>query len=299
MGLMVLATTLWGAASAGIAHLAADGGGPATVAAGGGAATLLALAAIRGSRPWRALRKDWSLFLRLGLLEVLNLALFVTALRLGPLSPVVALHLTSPVILLGFALVTRRRKITWTVLTELGLLATAITLISVRASTNGSGTAASVTACVLAVASAGCVAALISIVATRSSTMDAMTSAGLQLGAASCLGLPLLAWTPLPGSAIVELAAIGAGLLGPGFIFFWLALRRLDAPTAGVLGLNEAVAAPVIAAIVFGTAITAISVVATAVILAAVALEVRSTRPDRREILSGTTTADLDGTPVS
>lgn len=50
------------------------------------------------------MRRRPSLYAKLGALEAINLALYVGALQLGPLPVMVALHLMSPVILIGATL---------------------------------------------------------------------------------------------------------------------------------------------------------------------------------------------------
>ncbi|WP_330249300.1 hypothetical protein OG874_23495 [Nocardia sp. NBC_00565] len=62
----------------------------------------------------------------------------------------------------------------------------------------------------------------------------------------------------------------------PGFACYWWALRDLDAPTAGIVGLNEAVVASVVGVAVAGSDITVATLVAAALVLTAVGLEVRS-----------------------
>lgn len=71
------------------------------------------------------------------------------------------------------------------------------------------------------------------------------------------------------------LIVIGFALLGPGFALYWRALRGLDATAAGILGLNEALVASVLGAVLFASAFTAATVIAALLVGAAVALELR------------------------
>lgn len=277
LALLFAATGLWGASSALIAHIGADGFLAAPVAAGGGAA-LLGFALLTGGNPWRDFRAAPGLFLRLGVLEVLNLALYVAALKIGPLPVVVALHLTAPVLLIVDRIVRGRRRLTVTVGLELLLVAVAIGLVAGHPP-GGSALAPAIAGCLLAVASAGCVAALITLVVRESAGRPAVTAAGLQLATAAVLGTPLLGlavtiWPAPAATDFAALAAIGALLLGPGFACYWPALRDRDEVTAGLVGLNEAVTASLLGALLVGSDITVATLSAGALVLLAVAVEV-------------------------
>ncbi|MFR9753924.1 hypothetical protein ACL02S_23195 [Nocardia sp. 004] len=213
----------------------------------------------------------------MGLLEAVNLVTFVIALRLGPLPVVVALHLTAPVLLIVAKVVAGRRKVGTVLITELVLVIAAIVLIAIGNADSAGGARIAI-ACVLALVSAGCVAALISMVAAHSGGRDPIASAGLQLATAALLGLPLLGMTLPSAAEAAQLAVIGAGLLGPGFACYWWALQVVDAPTAGIIGLNEAVAASVIGTVIGVAHLTVTTVTATILILTAVALEQRHRR---------------------
>ncbi|MEV3959710.1 DMT family transporter [Nocardia sp. NPDC050193] len=274
--LLILATSLWGASSAGIAGVGAAGFAAAPVAAGG-AVALLAFAMARGTDPWRDLRNSPGLFLRLGVLEVLNLVCYVAALHIGPLPVVVALHLTAPVLMIITQILRGGRAITVAVVAELVAVGVAIWLVAAHQPAETAWGPA-LAGCVLAVASAACVAGLITLVARESAGRPSGAAAGLQLLTASVLGAPLLGIAALTGAGptpaeALALAGIGAVLLGPGFACYWLALRDLDEVVAGLVGLNEAVVATVIGAAVAGSAVTAATLLAGALVLGAVGLE--------------------------
>ncbi|WP_280363054.1 DMT family transporter [Nocardia wallacei] len=273
LALMVAVTCLWGTSSALLAVLAA----PATagLVALGGAVTLLLLAWSRGERPWETLRAQPTLYVRLGALETANLALYVAALRIGPLPVVVALHLTAPVLIITTALVRGRRAPTVPVLLELMLVAVAIWLVTgSRPEAAADGTA--VAGCLLALGSAACVAALVSLIAREAGPGNTITPAGLQLLLAGVASSPLLAVEPPSARTAAALAAVGALLLGPGFALYWQALRWLDAATASIVGLNEAVVAALVGALCTETRLTTATAGAGVLILLAVGLEQRS-----------------------
>ncbi|UGT54434.1 DMT family transporter [Nocardia asteroides] len=267
--IMLGATLLWGASSAALA--AVDGAltSSALVAAAGGV-TLLMIAGVRGQRPLRVFTETPWLYVQLGALEAANLLLFVAALKCGPLPVVVPLHLTAPLLLLGFAVLRGRRPMTVPVGVEFVLVAVAIAVAAGGSADIGTGRA--VLGCVLAVGSAVCVALLVSLIARESAQRPTIASAGWQLAVASALGAGLVASDPPTVSVVWAMVLIGALLLGPGFVLYWLGLRHLDATTASILGLNEAVFAAVVSALFTDTPISAGAVIAGALVLSALLL---------------------------
>lgn len=272
IALMIVVTCLWGTSSALLAALASPT--TAGLVALGGAVSLLVSARLCGQRPWAALAARPALYVRLGVLEAANLALYVGALRIGPLPVVVALHLSAPVLIIAAALLRGRRPPTFPVLCELLLVVAAIWLSigNVRGGASAGSTAAG---CVLALGSAACVAILVSVIARQSGANQTITSAALQLMLGGVASSPLLALDPPPVSVAAELVLIGAIFLGPGFALYWQALRRLDAATAGVVGLNEAVVATLLGAIWRESPPTRATAVAGVLIVIAVGLEQR------------------------
>ncbi|GGN94369.1 hypothetical protein GCM10011610_57250 [Nocardia rhizosphaerihabitans] len=266
---MLGATLLWGTSSAALA--AVDGAltSSALVAAAGGA-TLLTVAAVRGQRPLRVFAETPWLYVQLGALEAANLLLFVAALKCGPLPVVVPLHLTAPLLLLGAAIVRGQRSMSALVGVEFLLVAVAIVVAAGGSTDIGTGRA--VLGCVLAVGSAICVALLVSLIARESAQRPTVASAGWQLAIASVLGAVLIASDPPNASVVWSMVLIGALLLGPGFVLYWLGLRHLDATTASILGLNEAVFAAVVGALFTNTPITLGAVVAGVLVLSALLL---------------------------
>jgi drug/metabolite transporter (DMT)-like permease len=287
LALMIVATSLWGAAAACMAAVGAAGWSATPVAAGG-AAPLLVFSAMRGHAPLREFRSTPRVFLAVGALEVLNLVCYVAALRIGPLPIVVALHLTGPVLMILGQIVRGRRAFTRATAAELAAVALALWLIAGHAPagiTSGSALAG----CLLALASAVCVAALITVVVRESAGRAGECAAGLQLLTAAVLGAPLLATSMVTGSGptagqVIALAVIGALLLGPGFACYWLAAHGLGKVTTGLVGLNEALVASLVGALVLGAAVTAADLVAGALVLGAAALELGTApapAPDR------------------
>jgi drug/metabolite transporter (DMT)-like permease len=278
IALLVVATTLWGTSAALIAVVASTKSTGAAVVAASGALTLLFMAGLRHDHPWRTFSASRSLYFKLGLLEGLNMVLYFAALRFGPLPVVVALHLTAPVLIITTQVVRRRRALNIVVIAELLLVDLAIWLVTAR-HPEATTTFKSVAGCVLALGSASCVALLVTVVARESAERTTVTSAGLQLLLGSLLSSPLLAFGLPSLETTAWLVAIGALLFGPGFALYWRALKRIDATTASIIGLNEAVIATVVGALLTGRYFTISTIGAGALVLLAVALEVGVGKP--------------------
>lgn len=274
--LLVLATTLWGASSAVVALLDSSAS-PTTVAAGAGSTLLLWACAQR--QPMGALlAREWRLYLAIGGLEAINLVLYFAALSLGPAPVVVALHLSTPVLLIGYHVATRKRRLDLLSLVEIGLLVLAIVLV-VRDPVKITGATEMLWACLLSLGSSVAVAILISVIASASSERPAVASAGIQLVMAAVLSAPLMFvghWAGYRDPAILLL--VGALLLGPGFVLYWNALRRLDATTAGIIGLNEALVASLLVGLLGAGDITPMTLIAGLLVLVSVGLESLSSR---------------------
>jgi drug/metabolite transporter (DMT)-like permease len=284
--LLLAATGCWGASSAVLAHEATSLAAGAPIIAAGGAALLWLVALTRGRNPLRVLRRHPRLYATLGALEAINLALYVGALRAGPLPVMVALHLTSPLFLIALAIARRRRAPTAVAGLEFALVAAAIALVALAVpdrSTAGDVLFGSA----LALGSAAAVAALISQVARAATGQQPDVAAGLQLFLAAALTLPLALAASPTAATVGWLLLAGIGLLGPGFALYWRALRGLDAPVAGILGLNEAIAASLVGALAFATQIRPQTLGAAVLILTAVALELRRSDGRLRQGIAG------------
>lgn len=266
------ATSLWGLFSAGAALSGSGRGGP--LVAAGAAVSLLIGSVLSGLDPVREFRSHPGLYLRLGVLEAVNLSLYVAALSIGPAPVVVALHLASPIMLLTLAVMSGRRSATVWIAVEAVLLAVAIAMVSAGGAA-GETAARTVLGCVLALGSAAAVTALILVVAREAGRRDPVVSAGLQMAMAALCMAPMLLtrdWSvAVAGSEIL----LGALFLGPGFALYWRALGRVSAPTAGVVGLNEALVASVVIAMVDRAQISHAVVGAALLVTVAILLDIR------------------------
>ncbi|MGY1947180.1 DMT family transporter [Nocardia asiatica] len=270
VALLVAGTSLWGLFSAGLALSGSGRAGP--LVALGAAIPLLVVAAATGRRPGRELCSHPRIYLQLGVLEAVNISLYVAALAIGPVPVVVALHLAAPIMLLVLAVVAGKRPMNARIVVELLLLASAIVLVSARPDADiGSGSA--LVGCGLALGSAAAVTALIILVARESQNRDPTVSAGLQLAVAGVLTAPFLVVTTWDWERMLTELGLGAALLGPGFALYWRAMRRLSPPIAGALGVNEAVVASIVVASLDRSQISLQTVLGGILVAAAVLLD--------------------------
>lgn len=239
--------------------------------------SLLGLSKLRGKPVVAVFRRHGRYFAALGMLEALNLGLYAGALHLGPLPAMVGLHLTSPILMVIWATLTRRRALTLTLLVEFALLVAAVILVAVGPSQHHS-TMSVFAGTVLALGSAVALAILISRVASTAVAFDPDVAAALQLTIAAILTLPLVLTDPPTETRLWRLGFAGALLLAPGFALYWRALRQLGAQAAGILGLNEAVVASLFGVVVFESHFAFVTLVAAGLVLAAVAIELGSDR---------------------
>ncbi|MFE6925288.1 DMT family transporter [Nocardia sp. NPDC057663] len=275
--LLLAATCMWGMSSASMSLIE---GAPTAVplAALSGGAALLCFALVTGGSAWRTFADAPYLYIRLGVLEAMNLILFAAALRIGPLPIVVALHLTTPLLLIGIQVVRGVRRCDVVLTLELGLVAVAICLASSASSGDSEDRVRTIVGCVLALASAVCVAVLVSTVAKEARARTTPTSAGLQLIFAGLLSSALIAVDPPTSAGAGHMVLVGVLFLGPGFALYWAALRSLDATTASIIGLNEAVVASILGAVLLSGRVSVSAFVAGVLVLSAVATEQWSQR---------------------
>lgn len=280
--LLIASTTLWGASSAVLAKLGkADGTGAPLLAAGGAATLALVVVAGPARREVRRILRHPTGLLVIGLLEALNLGLYAAALALGPVPVVVALHLTSPILLVALAVLRGRRRVDAVVVLQILLIVSGIVLLGMQPG-EGAGSHP-LLAGALAVGSAVAVAGLIAAVAKLAPAANPDVAAASQLTIAAVATAPLiLAAAPTDQVDAAILLAAGALFLGPGFAIYWRALRGASAATAGILGLNEAVAATIFSVSLFGDSVSLVSGLSGTLVLVAVALEVRRARNGTR-----------------
>lgn len=243
---------------------------------------LLSLCAVAG--PWNvitALRKHPRLFVSIGVLDAINIITFYGGLALGPVPLVTALHLTAPLWLIIVAVLRGRRSPTWLLASEVVVVIGAL-LVSALKSGGSYSSSGVLWGSVLALVSAMALVVLNLTVASKAIDHDPATAAGAQFVIVLAMLSPLLFLSDsFPVPDIAWLTVAGMFGLAPGLILIWRALQRLDPSTTSVIGLNEAVVASAIVAVIVPGSVTVHAAVSGVLILAALGAEIWSDRHAR------------------
>jgi len=266
---MVGATACWGASSAIVAEAGFRGAFSFGVVAAAAALTLGLVALLHGEPRLPPVQT----IVLLGVLEAVNIAAYFEALRLGPTAPIVAVHLTSPLIILFASFLGGSRRVRKVDLAGGCALVLGIVVLAANGNDNGRHGSNVLAALGLAALSACAVALLILAVARLGSKATPVAGAASQLGvAAVLLGLGGYAGGA-PITITWEACIAGAVFLGPGFALYWYAAARLPPPTTATLGLLEALFAAVVAAAVFSDSVGVLDALSAGLIAIAIALQ--------------------------
>lgn len=271
---MVVASTLWGISSG---VLAAVDTSPIWLLSIYGlvlGAPMLAWG-LRVERPWQ-----WRWVLALFAFDMVGIGGFFVALGLAPVGPAVALHLTSPVLILLYEIAARRTAVTAWRLCTLALILAGCALAAWSAGTSGGGPLALVGLALSLLSAVG--VALINVLAVRLATRREnwqMVVGVASLGRGVICAALALAVGAMMTSDVTGVVAV-ATVAAVGVVLLWtVAAPRLSARTISVIALNEAVVATLVAVIAFGKPLGVPAALATAIILAAIALEVLEPSP--------------------
>lgn len=275
VGHVLAATFFWGATSAAFATLGSPPLATGAISATSAGVVLLTVAKAIGHPVLAEFKRRRAVYVRLGILESVNLVLYVYALQLGQLPVVAALHLTAPVILVLWEISKSRSRFDLHIVVEILLIVCAIVLVSTSAKPEGAA-AHPILGAVLALGSAVAVAALITEVVNHAPTTPAFTGPGLQLVIAGLLLAPFILLAPPTVQASLVLVLIGCVIFSAGFAFYWIGLRGTGATLAGILGLAEAVFATAIGAFWGSSSVDAVTAIAALFVLSATAVELRS-----------------------
>ena len=281
---MLVATGLWALVGAYIATSHVNVG---LTLLGGGLGLV-----IYSAPKWRSLvphlLAQWRLLLVLIVLDVVNSGCYYMALRWGPATLVTTLHLSSPLLVLGYYLIRRERSWGPLLAVESVLVSTAVILIATGGSTHHTGSHqpswALWVAIALALFSAFSVTA-INLTVGRSALTDAkeLATGVALLGTGVLLMLVLSPWQPVSWG-ITTVTAIGVGMacFGPATALLWRSLARSPVPLVSILGTAEAPITVAFISIITVTIPAMTSILAGLALFAAVLLEIRSgdhTRP--------------------
>jgi len=215
------------------------------------------------------------------LLDAGVMVCYITALTWAPTGPVAAVHLTAPVLLLGWAVLRRERRAGAREAAIGALLLGGVSATALSVSSGGVGRHP-VAGILFAAVSAVLYAALLRVGSNLGPIGVAYTS-GLKaavMGAICAPSLLVFALRPID-------IGVNTGLLAlyiPASLLFWRAITRTSATLIGSIGLLEAVFCGVFAWVLFGSALRPIHVVAVAMILGAVMLELRRSAPSAEPV---------------
>jgi drug/metabolite transporter (DMT)-like permease len=203
------------------------------------------------------------------LLDTCVMTSYITALMWAPAGPVAAVHLTAPVLLLGWSAARGERRIGGRELATGSLLLAGVAATAFAVS--GGGGRHPVAGIVLAGASAVFYAALIR-VGSRFGEVGVAYTAGLKSLLMAGLCAPALVFVSLrPVDLGLNTALVALYL--PASLLFWYAVTTARPTVVGSVGLLEALFCGVFAWLLFGQSLRPLHVLAAALILAAVMLE--------------------------
>lgn len=268
---ILAASALWGASGGVVAGIDANGAAAACLVVLVAGATLLVAGTLSGASVQATVSSlSWSLFL-LALLEASNTALYYLALHLAPLGVVIALHLTSPLMLAIAEILHGRRSARPRDLISVVAVAAAIILIGLTEQSGGGSSV--VLGLALSVASAACLALVIVIVRRFSSQTSSLVGSGLQMLCSGLLLAPSLVLLRGHGGAVLPLAVTAVGLFAPAAWYYWRALRHLEPIPAATIGLTEPIFGALAALVIFRISPSILDAFAVLLILAAAWLE--------------------------
>lgn len=272
---MIGATALWGASGGVVAAIHANGFVAAAVVELVSGVTLLAVGAACGHRPLavlRALRRRLPL---LAVIEAANVVFYYVALQIGPIGPVMAMHLTAPIILSAIAMFRGRLRFSYRRGVSLALVGAALAAFALKGG-GGTNHAGLLIGIGLSLCSAICLAFFITLVRDVANDVPPVTAAGMQMLCSGLLLSPalLLSWHDLEATG--NLALIGLVLFAPACWLYWKAMRVLKPIPAGTIQLAEPVFGALAAFTLTAAVPTSPEVLAALLVLAAVYAELSS-----------------------
>jgi drug/metabolite transporter (DMT)-like permease len=208
---------------------------------------------------------------QVALLDAGVMVSYITALTWAPAGPVAAVHLTAPVLLLGWAVLRGERRAG---IRELGIAVLLLGGVGATAvSISGGGGRHPVAGILFAALSAVLYAMLLRVGSNLGSIGVAYTT-GLKAALMALICAPSLlvfAMRPVDIGVNVGLLAVYV----PASLLFWRAVTRTSATLIGSIGLLEAVFCGLFAWLLFSSPLRLAHIVAVALILSAVMLELR------------------------
>ena len=269
---LVAACCLFGLAGAASTALAM---GPYAYIALIGAGQALALGLVGRRRRWPLNPFGDRRILWFSASLLLTLAAYFQALRWGPVGPVAAIHLSTPLLLLGWEVAHGRRRLDLRSVAAVGFLLAGAALAG-AARGGDDGGAHPTAALALAVLSAVTMSVHTWQLANWGAHVNIRAVAVPKGILQAAVFAPLAVADPPAGlgPALVALLVLGVVVTVPATLLSWTALSALPSTVGASLTLTEALFAALWAAVAFGQPATAVTAVATLAIVLGVLIEV-------------------------
>ncbi len=272
---MCLATAFWGTAGGLVSAIHENGFAAAALLELVTGVLLTAIGVASGASLRGALRRlGWWLPL-LAVAEAANAALYFVALHLAPIGLVMAMHLTSPVILAAIGVARGTRTGCRREMGAMLLVCTAIVMLTASRTAIANDSHVLV-GMFLSLASAACLALFISIVKRLTPDTSPVMGAGVQMLVSGLILSPALL-SFHSRSSVAELLLIALLLFAPAPWLYWRALRNISAIHGGTIQLLEPFFGSIVALAVYGTRPGLVEGVAASCILLASWLETGAT----------------------
>ncbi|MET9311011.1 EamA family transporter [Kribbella sp. NPDC003505] len=275
MAAIVGATGLWGCSGGVIAGLDVNGLAAAAIVELVTGVVLVALGLAQGGRPVAAIAGLGRLLPLLAVMETANVALYYVALQLAPVGPVMALHLTAPVMLTAVELARGRRRLTPAQVGSLLLICAALAVLGLGGRFVGNRPHL-VVGLLLSLVSAGCIAVFITIVSKVAGKTSPTMGAGVQMLCSGLVLAPALFVIRVATDDLVSLVMTAASLFAPACLLYWRAMRDLAPITAGRVQLAEPLFGAVAAMAIFAIRPSGFEAFSAVLVLVAVLLELRA-----------------------
>lgn len=268
---MILATALWGASGGAIAGTHLNGFASACVVELSTGLALLALSSQKTAPLLQIFMAKRKQFVLLAFVEVLNVSMYYWALQIAPLGPVMAMHLTAPVILAALATRSGARPVNARNVTSSILVITAIIMIGSRSRMETDSGVLFGT--LLALASATALAGFVTLAKRMSTDLPPTVGGGLQMLCSGLMLSPSLLSIGGNFSALPDLA-IAVACFAPATMFYWVAIRGLNTISVGMVALAEPVFGAIAAYLLFQISPSWWDAAVVATVAAAIAIEV-------------------------
>jgi drug/metabolite transporter, DME family len=265
------AAALWGTSGAVVSGLAVSGTSAAALVEFSTGLLLLAVQFAVTRRIGIRARHLRALF-ALGALEAVNVACYYSALRLAPVAPVMALHLTEPVLIMLARALRERRFSRRSLPVFLSMLAALVVLTLARQPGGSTHAALGFT---LSLLSAVCLAVFLSGVAQVTRDISPLAGSGGQMALSGLILSPALAFSHPSAQVSLVLIATAVSVFAPACLLCWFGLRHVAALPASSILLLEAVFGSAAALALYGARIPGLDAVAGVLILASVLMQLQ------------------------